>query len=79
MLSAIALAAIAGLLLWLLSGRDATRSETAMDSADQNYEDMEAAQELRAAEEEVRDLDSGARPDEEQPGDDWGPGTPRVL
>lgn len=77
MLSALALAAIAGLLLWLLSGRDSTRSETAIDSVSPTYEDMEAAEELRAAEEDVRDLESGARPEEERPGDDWGPGTSR--
>ena len=33
--------------------------------------------ELEAAEREVRDLGATARPDEEAPGDDWGPGTAR--
>jgi len=33
--------------------------------------------ELEAAEREVRDLDATLRPDDEVPGSDWGPGTPR--
>ena len=33
--------------------------------------------ELEAAEREVRDLDDRRTPDEERPGDDWGPGTAR--
>jgi hypothetical protein len=34
-------------------------------------------EELEAAEREVRDLDDRRTPDEEQRGDDWGPGTAR--
>jgi hypothetical protein len=34
-------------------------------------------EELEAAEREVRDLEAGALPDEDRPGDDWGPGTGR--
>ena len=34
-------------------------------------------EELEAAEREVRELESGALPDDERPGDDWGPGTGR--
>jgi hypothetical protein len=34
-------------------------------------------EELEAAEREVRDLDPSARPEDERPGDDWGPGTAR--
>lgn len=34
-------------------------------------------EELEAAEREVRELDAGALPDDERPGDDWGPGTGR--
>lgn len=34
-------------------------------------------EELEEAEREVRDLDTSARPDDEVPGSDWGPGTPR--
>lgn len=33
--------------------------------------------ELEAAEREVRDLGSTVRPEDEAPGADWGPGTPR--
>lgn len=33
--------------------------------------------ELEAAEREVRDLDPTLRPDDDVPGSDWGPGTPR--
>ena len=32
-------------------------------------------EELEAAEREVRELERGALPDDERPGDDWGPGT----
>jgi hypothetical protein len=34
-------------------------------------------EELEEAEREVRELDAGRMPDEERPGDDWGPGTGR--
>lgn len=34
-------------------------------------------EELEAAEREVRDLGATVRPDDEAPGADWGPGTPR--
>lgn len=34
-------------------------------------------EELEEAEREVRDLDTHVRPDDEVPGSDWGPGTPR--
>jgi len=34
-------------------------------------------EELAAAEREVRDLDTNVRPDDDVPGADWGPGTPR--
>jgi hypothetical protein len=34
-------------------------------------------EELEAAEREVRELETGAQPDDELPGDDWGPGTGR--
>ncbi len=35
-------------------------------------------EELRRAEEEVRDLDPDAKPEEGWEGDDWGPGAPRT-
>ena len=34
-------------------------------------------QELERAEEEVRDLEANARPEDGFEGDDWGPGTPK--
>ena len=34
-------------------------------------------EELEEAEREVRELDAGLGPDQERPGDDWGPGTGR--
>lgn len=34
-------------------------------------------EELAASEREVRDLDTNVRPDDDVPGADWGPGTPR--
>ena len=34
-------------------------------------------EELEEAEREVRELEAGQLPDEEQPGDDWGPGVGR--
>lgn len=34
-------------------------------------------EELEAAEREVRDWDTGVRPEDDVPGADWGPGTPR--
>ena len=47
------------------------------DAGDLNYQKKEAAEELRAAEDDVRDHESGAQPEEEAPGYDWGPGTAR--
>lgn len=67
---------VAGVLLWLLRGRSAPTG-AGENRAGLSYEDMEAAEELRRAEEEVREREARAQPDEEQPGDDWGPGTPR--
>lgn len=34
-------------------------------------------EELEAAEREVRDWDTAVRPEDDVPGADWGPGTPR--
>ena len=68
------LALLAGFLAWLLRGR---KSAADPEPEYHNYEEMEAARELRDAEQEVQELDSAARPDDEQPGDDWGPGTAR--
>jgi hypothetical protein len=73
---AVGLAFLAGLLFWLLRGRNA-KLERSEDLSDLSYEEMEARKELHQAEEEVRERESRAQPDEDQPGDDWGPGTPR--
>lgn len=72
----IGLALLAGVLGWLLRGRNSAvvSQET---SGDLTYEEREAADELRRAEEEVRKRESSSQPDDEEPGDDWGPGTPR--
>jgi hypothetical protein len=69
------LALLAGVLFWFFRGRTVTVATG--DAGDLNYEEKEAAEELRAAEDEVRDHESGAQPEEETPGDDWGPGTAR--
>lgn len=61
---------VVGLVLWLF--RDRTYRGPRLHGDEGIDHD-----ELEAAEREVRDLESGARPDEERPGDDWGPGTGR--
>ena len=72
----VGLALLAGVLLWLLRGRTAAPLSQEV-SEDLTYEEREAADELRQAEEEVKERESKSRPDDEEPGDDWGPGTPR--
>lgn len=72
----VGMALLAGVLVWLLRGRNSPAGARE-DRSGLNYEEMEAADELRRAEEEVRERESTAQPDDEQPGDDWGPGTPR--
>ncbi len=72
----IAVAALAGLLVWLLRGRHAPpRPREPEDGL--SYEELEARRELREAEQEVQQRGSAVEPDEEQAGDDWGPGVPR--
>ena len=71
------LALVAGVLVWLLRGRKAGASARREPSGDLSYEEMEAADELRQAEDEVRERGTKAQPDDEEPGDDWGPGTSR--
>ena len=68
---------LAGGLVWLLRGRTAGTVEPGK-TADLTYEEREAAEELRQAEDEVTQRESTAQPDDEVPGDDWGPGTPRA-
>ena len=61
------------LVVWLgksVLDRGGRRSEAA-DSDAVDYEELEAA------EREVRELGTFTRPDDEAPGSDWGPGTPR--
>ncbi|MEO8295535.1 MAG: hypothetical protein ABI613_08480 [Gemmatimonadota bacterium] len=72
-----ALAALGVVLVWLLAGRHTAPHEQTPGSEERDYESLEAAAELREAEEEVRNLDASAQPGDEQPGDDWGPGTSR--
>jgi hypothetical protein len=67
---------LTAVLFWFLRGRTAPVRQGAQEE-DLSYEDKEARDELRRAEEEVREKQSSTLPDEEQPGDDWGPGTPR--
>jgi len=62
------LAAVA-LLVWI--GRVLTRPRPRIAPEDVDREELEAA------EREVRDLGTTVRPDDEVPGSDWGPGTPR--
>jgi hypothetical protein len=66
----VALAAVIALVLWLR--RD--RSYPGPRLIDDDGIDRE---ELEAAEREVRNLDSDARPEQGFPGDDWGPGASR--
>ncbi len=61
-------ATIAALLVWLLSP---ARRRRPME------EPIEDADELAAAEREVRDLGAATQPEEGFQGDDWGPGAPR--
>jgi hypothetical protein len=69
-------ALLAGGLIWLLRGR-ASKPESRTTRDGLSYEEMEAQEELRRAEEDVRKLDGHVQPEEEQTGDDWGPGTPK--
>jgi hypothetical protein len=70
--SAIFLAAVllVGLVLWLARERRYPGPRL-------YGEDGIDREELEAAEREVRELETGALPDDDRPGDDWGPGTGR--
>jgi hypothetical protein len=61
---------IVALVLWLL--RDRTYPGPRLHG-----EDAIDREELEEAEREVRELEASSLPDEERPGDDWGPGTGR--
>jgi hypothetical protein len=71
-ISVIFLAAVllVGLVLWLIRERRYPGPRL------YGEEDIDR-EELEAAEREVRELEAGALPDDERPGDDWGPGTGR--
>jgi hypothetical protein len=71
-ISVIFLAAVllVGLLLWLVRERRYPGPRL-------YGEDDIDREELEAAEREVRELEAGALPDDERPGDEWGPGTGR--
>lgn len=66
----LALVLVVGLVLWLVRGRRHPGPRL-------HGEDGIDREELEAAEREVRELETGALPDEERPGDDWGPGSGR--
>jgi hypothetical protein len=70
--SAIFIAAVllVGVVLWLMRERRHPGPRL-------HGEDGIDREELEAAEREVRELERGALPDDERPGDDWGPGTGR--
>ena len=72
LISVIFLAAVllVGLVLWLVRERRYPGPRL-------HGEDGIDREELEAAEREVRELEAGALPDDERPGDDWGPGTGR--
>ncbi len=61
--------ATVALLTWLVRLAARPRREPMPDDID--------AEELEAAEREVRELDTKVRPDDDVPGSDWGPGTAR--
>lgn len=62
------IAALAVGLLWLLRGDPAGEAKTP------GPEDDWDRAELEQAERDVRDRHGMAKPDDEEPGDDWGPG-----
>ncbi len=69
MVTLLGVAGLVALALWLLA-RFRHRG------AEDRVEDIDW-EELEEAEQEVRDRDIDARPEDGHSGDDWGPGTPR--
>jgi|APFre7841882590_1041340.scaffolds.fasta_scaffold59236_2 hypothetical protein len=61
------------------SGRAEEPADAPPPSAARAGEDTDGIdyEELERAEEEVRDLEANARPEDGFEGDDWGPGTPK--
>jgi hypothetical protein len=65
----VALVALLALVLWLRRGRSYPGPRLTDDEIDR--------EQLEAAEREVRELDTNARPEDGFLGDDWGPGAGR--
>jgi hypothetical protein len=70
------LLALVALVVWIARGRR-RRVDRARARADEPLGADVDHDELEAAERDVRDLGSAADPDDDAPGDDWGPGTYR--
>jgi hypothetical protein len=66
----VSLVLLAALVIWLR--RDRRHPGPRLHGSDGIDRDV-----LEEAEREVRDLDASAHPEEERPGDDWGPGVAR--
>jgi hypothetical protein len=66
----VSLALLVALVLWLR--RDRRHPGPRLHGSDGIDREV-----LEEAEREVRELDPSARPEEERPGDDWGPGVAR--
>jgi len=66
----VSLVLLVALVLWLRRGR--RHPGPRLHGSDGIDRDV-----LEEAEREVRELDASARPEEERPGDDWGPGVAR--
>jgi hypothetical protein len=68
----VAVVLVAAVIVWLARGRRRYPGPRLVGGSDEI--DRE---ELEQAEREVRELDAGQRPEDDVPGDDWGPGTAR--
>lgn len=70
MMTLLGVAGLVALALWLLARFRHRNTED--HTAEIDWEELEEA------EQEVRDRDIDARPEDDQYGDDWGPGAPRT-
>ncbi len=68
----VAMALVAAVIVWLVRGRRQYPGPRLVGE-----DDAIDREELEEAEREVRDLDLDRRPEDEVPGDDWGPGAAR--
>jgi hypothetical protein len=68
----VAVALVAAVIVWLARGRRRYPGPRLVGE-DEGID----REELEQAEREVRDLDLDQRPEDDVPGDDWGPGTAR--